>query len=194
MKKNEFAKMLEEGHVILGLPEDYTCKECGWFPKRDGQVIAVNERKNQFLCPNCNTENEIPTAKDVEDKTTDEEEHSFLDVLKMTLDALKGDLSLQEMEDNLLKVKRFTEAHCDEPTEAEPNNGGKTSYYQLPADGSVRDFDDFAEWRGFNGNQFNIGKVFWTFNTGRHSGTDYVRDLNKIIHYANREIKRVNNE
>jgi len=71
------------------------------------------------------------------------------------------------------------------------NNGGKTDYYQLPRDGSIRDFDDFAEWRGFNGNQFNIGKVFWTFNTGRHSGTDYVRDLNKIIHYSNREKNRV---
>ena len=32
-----------------------------------------------------------------------------------------------------------------------------------------------------------MGKVMWTFNIGRHIGTDYVRDLNKIIHYANRE-------
>ena len=42
-----------------------------------------------------------------------------------------------------------------------------------------------------NGNQFNMGKAMWTFNTGRHSGTDYERDLNKIIHYANRELLRL---
>ena len=59
------------------------------------------------------------------------------------------------------------------------NNGGKTDYYQLEnAPFPINDFDDFAEWRGLNGNQFNMGKVAWTFNTGRHSGTDYERDLN----------------
>lgn len=72
------------------------------------------------------------------------------------------------------------------------NNGGKTDYYQLEnAAFKINDFDDFAEWRGLNGSQFNMGKVMWTFNTGRHSGTDYERDLNKIIHYANRELLRL---
>ena len=72
------------------------------------------------------------------------------------------------------------------------NNGGKTDYYQLEnAPFPINDFDDFAEWRGLNGNQFNMGKVAWTFNTGRHVGTDYERDLNKIIHYANRELLRL---
>ena len=72
------------------------------------------------------------------------------------------------------------------------NNGGKTDYYQLKnAPFLIKDFDDFAEWRKMNGNQFNMGKVMWTFNTGRHSGTNYERDLNKIIHYANRELLRL---
>ena len=72
------------------------------------------------------------------------------------------------------------------------NNGGKTDYYQLKnAPFLINDFDDFAEWRGLNGNQFNMGKAMWTFNTGRHSGTNYERDLNKIIHYANRELLRL---
>ena len=72
------------------------------------------------------------------------------------------------------------------------NNGGKTDYYQLEnAPFPINDFDDFAEWRGLNGNQFNMGKVMWTFNVGRHNGTDYERDLNKIIHYANRELLRL---
>ena len=72
------------------------------------------------------------------------------------------------------------------------NNGGKTDYYQLNnAPFPINDFDDFAEWRGLNSNQFNMGKVMWTFNVGRHNGTDYERDLNKIIHYANRELLRL---
>lgn len=75
------------------------------------------------------------------------------------------------------------------------NNGGKTDYYQLSsAPFPIKDFDDFAEWRQLNGNQFNIGKVAWTFNVGRHSGTDYQRDLNKIIHYAKRELERIARE
>ena len=72
------------------------------------------------------------------------------------------------------------------------NNGGKTDYYQIDsAPFKINDFDDFAEWRNLNGNQFNMGKAMWTFNVGRHSGTTYERDLNKIIHYANRELMRL---
>ena len=72
------------------------------------------------------------------------------------------------------------------------NNGGITGYYQLSsAPFPINDFDDFAEWRGLNGYQFNIGKVAWTFNVGRHSGTDQIRDLNKVIHYAEREKQRL---
>jgi len=73
------------------------------------------------------------------------------------------------------------------------NNGGSTDYYKLQScPFEIKDFDDFAEWREMNGNQFNIGKVVWTFNIGRHDGTNYERDLNKIIHYANREKMRIN--
>lgn len=72
------------------------------------------------------------------------------------------------------------------------NNGGKTDYYQLDsAPFPINDFDDFAEWRGLNGFQFNIGKVVWTMNTGRHAGTTYERDLNKIMHYTQRELQRL---
>ena len=110
------------------------------------------------------------------------------------IEAIK-DMKEKQIEDEFIEqVESLFGSFTEEEMDQSKNNGGKTDYYQLPKDGSVSDFDDFAEWRGFNGNQFNIGKVFWTFNTGRHSGTDYVRDLNKIIHYANREINRVNRE
>ena len=75
------------------------------------------------------------------------------------------------------------------------NNGGDTDYYKLNSSPfPIKDFDDFAEWRGLNGNQFNIGKVVWTMNVGRHSGTDYERDLNKIAHYVKRELLRIRRE
>ena len=75
--------------------------------------------------------------------------------------------------------------------EKSENNGGKTDYYQMPT--HIKDADDFAEWRNMNFNQGNILKAVWTFNTERHSGTNTVRDLNKIIHYAQRELKRLEN-
>lgn len=92
------------------------------------------------------------------------------------------------------RLRAFTieEVSCKEKLDSSLNNGGKTDYYQLDsAPFQIKDFDDFAEWRNMNGNQFNMGKVMWTFNVGRHNGTDYERDLNKIIHYAQRELLRL---
>ena len=55
----------------------------------------------------------------------------------------------------------------------------------------IKDADDFSEWRNMNFFQGNILKVAWTFNVGRHDGTSQERDLNKVIHYANREKLRL---
>ena len=94
--------------------------------------------------------------------------------------------------DEVYGVEEYLTNAYKESISTTKNNGGRTDYYQLEsAPFEIKDFDDFAEWRGLNGNQFNIGKVAWTFNQGRHSGTDYLRDLNKIIHYAEREKLRI---
>jgi hypothetical protein len=45
-----------------------------------------------------------------------------------------------------------------------------------------------------NFSQGNIFKAAFTFNVGRHDGTDYQRELKKIIFFANRELKRLENE
>ena len=78
------------------------------------------------------------------------------------------------------------------------NNGGETDYYKLPVPrdetGNLQDYvmaQDLIEHRDMNYAQGNIAKVAWTFNTSRHSGTDYERDLNKLIFFANRELKRI---
>ena len=70
--------------------------------------------------------------------------------------------------------------------------GGSTSYYKL--DPSWTDLQDIIEAHNLNYAQANILKVAYTINVGRHSGTDYIRDLNKLIWFANRELKRINND
>ena len=44
-----------------------------------------------------------------------------------------------------------------------------------------------------NYNQGNIFKSAFCFNVGRHDGTDYERELNKIVYFAERELKRISN-
>jgi hypothetical protein len=81
---------------------------------------------------------------------------------------------------------------------AAENNGGATDYYKffVPQDEDKKPVNyimaqDFIEYRKMNYSQGNIFKVAWTFNTSRHSGTDYERDLNKIIYFANRELNAI---
>lgn len=69
------------------------------------------------------------------------------------------------------------------------NNGGKTDYYNI--DKSWKTFQDIIEARDMNYAQGNILKVACTFNLGRHEGTTYERELNKIIFFAERELKRI---
>ena len=116
-----------------------------------------------------------------------------LEILKEWEDTAENSFAKKIENPNLATDKEIEQVINEEyEKDNSINNGGKTDYYQLEnAPFPINDFDDFAEWRGLNGNQFNMGKVMWTFNTGRHIGTDYERDLNKIIHYANRELLRL---
>lgn len=72
------------------------------------------------------------------------------------------------------------------------NDGGKTDYYQLKKDWIQA--QDIIEDRNMNFSQGNIFKAAFTFNVGRHDGTDYKRELKKIIFFANRELERLENE
>ena len=71
------------------------------------------------------------------------------------------------------------------------NNGGSTDYYKLKQE--WKDCADIMEDRAMNYNQGNIFKSAFCFNVGRHNGTDYERELNKIIYFAERELKRIKN-
>ena len=69
------------------------------------------------------------------------------------------------------------------------NNGGKTDYYQWhPCD---KDFDDFMIRHSYNYAQGVILKVAVTLTRGRHNGTNYERELNKLKHYVDVELKRL---
>ena len=69
------------------------------------------------------------------------------------------------------------------------NNGGSTDYYKIPND--YTDLQDKIEADDFNFSQGNILKSAWTLGKGRHEGTGYERELNKIIFFAQRELDRL---
>lgn len=78
------------------------------------------------------------------------------------------------------------------------NNGGSTDYYKIPVpldeEGNpkkVFEAQDVIEHREMNYAQGNIFKASFCFNAGRHEGTDEIRELNKIIYFAQREIERL---
>lgn len=72
------------------------------------------------------------------------------------------------------------------------NNGGSTDYYKFKE--NWKECQDIIEDRKLNFSQGNIFKSAFCFNIGRHSATDYERELNKIIYFANRELERIKRE
>jgi len=69
------------------------------------------------------------------------------------------------------------------------NNGGSTDYYKIDKKWNMA--QDIIEAREMNYAQGNVLKAAFTFNTKRHDGTDYERELNKIIYFAKRELVRI---
>lgn len=81
--------------------------------------------------------------------------------------------------------KAINTAKSQEPQ----NNGGTTDYYQLSPD--WKQAQDIIEARDMNFAQGNILKAAFCFNTKRHEGTNYERELNKIVWFCNRELERI---
>jgi hypothetical protein len=70
-------------------------------------------------------------------------------------------------------------------TNSSKNNGGRTDYYQFKKE--WEQIQDVIEERDMNYAQGNILKAAFTFNLGRHNGTDELREINKIIFFAERQ-------
>ena len=67
------------------------------------------------------------------------------------------------------------------------NNGGSTDYYQLPAGAS--ELQDLIEYRGMN---FALGNIFKAaYRLGQAPHSDQIREVNKIIWFAERERARL---
>jgi hypothetical protein len=90
-------------------------------------------------------------------------------------------------------IKEQTMVTDDKKQQSENENSGSyASYYDInPAWGSLQ---DVIEDRKLNYAQGNILKAAFTFNIGRHDGTDEIRDLEKIIYFAQRELNRIKGE
>jgi len=69
------------------------------------------------------------------------------------------------------------------------NNGGDTDYYKIKDSWVMA--QDIIEDRGMNYAQGNIFKAAFCFNQGRHEASSVERELNKIIYFAKRELKRI---
>ena len=74
--------------------------------------------------------------------------------------------------------------------EVEETPGGSTpSQYQLPD--NAMDLQDLIEYRDMN---FSMGNIFKAcYRNGKCSHSDSIRDMNKIIWFANRELNRLTN-
>lgn len=70
------------------------------------------------------------------------------------------------------------------PVDDSINNGGSTDYYKINP--SWKYLQDIIEERKMLYSQANILKVAFTFNVGRHEGTDELREINKVIYFAER--------
>lgn len=76
------------------------------------------------------------------------------------------------------------------PHKLATNNGGATDYYAVPP--SATTLQDLIEFKHMNFAQGNIFKAIYRLNDTHHSDT--IRDLNKIIWFAQRELSRLNKD
>lgn len=113
--------------------------------------------------------------------------NNYEDFMNDVLDDFKKDCKKGV---EIKKYNSIDEMRADyEKEESSYNNGGKTDYYKL--DKKWEMVQDIIEDRNMNFSQGNILKAAFCFNTNRHQGTNYERELNKIIYFAERELERL---
>ncbi len=70
------------------------------------------------------------------------------------------------------------------------SDGGSTDYYDLPK--GVKDIGDLIEYKNMS---FNLGNIFKAcYRLGSKEGTEVLYDINKIIYFANRIKRQIENE
>lgn len=66
------------------------------------------------------------------------------------------------------------------------SDGGSTEYYDIPKE--AKDIGDLIEYRDMS---FNVGNIFKAcYRIGQKDGTTELYDLEKIVYFAQRELRR----
>lgn len=88
--------------------------------------------------------------------------------------------------------KWYCERLFTKPSVSVTSTGGKTDFYNIEG---CKDVDDLAEHWNLRGDEFNCLKAIAGIALGsRHLGTSPIRDANKLLHYAQRIVARLNKE
>lgn len=105
---------------------------------------------------------------------------------KQEPDPVPEDESLLTLED----LEQLLTIRSKKLLEEGANKGGSTDYYKLPEDAT--DLQDLIEYKDMNFSLGNVFKAVWRLGECDHS--DRVRDLNKILWFADRELNRAKEE
>lgn len=119
-----------------------------------------------------------------------------VDITKEPVPILSFDIpSMEDIDSEITKkvFQTFMKANLElnNTKDSSINNGGLTSYYSI--DKNWKTAQDIIEARSMDFSQGNIFKAAFTFNIGRHEATDEVRELNKIIFFAERRKQQILN-
>ncbi len=111
------------------------------------------------------------------------------DIGREVLDAAK-ELKHRDRIDDFWRCQHGFSAETCELCIMENREGWSTNYYELPP--NARELQDLIEFKQMN---FSIGNIFKaSYRMGDKDGTSKAYDLRKIIWFAERELRRLENE
>ena len=143
------------------------------------QLVSGYDRKKEILSTLCQALdieiNFIKSQAYIERAIEENENKDMQNVVPSTEEQLK-----EEYIDHFVKTGKWIGSE---------NNGGSTNYYKIKSE--WKDIQDVIEERNMNFAQGNILKAAWCLGTTRHKGTNYERELNKIIWFCERELARL---
>jgi hypothetical protein len=163
----------------------------------DAMDSDLSEVEKESKCRNAEAaytkeKSDLRKAKEKEDWVRDNK--VFDEVMSRVKEAKEGIPTKEQIAENSLMSLREEAAKMGllSLENSPENNGGATDYYQVKPEWKM--CQDIIEDRELNFSQGNILKSAFTFNVGRHGGTTYERELNKIIYFAERELKLLNKQ
>jgi hypothetical protein len=197
------------GHIFVGGFDPYKVDEAGHYDEKatlqktfckkinDAMDSDLSEVEKESKCRNAEAaytkeKEDLRKAKEKEDWVRDNK--YFDEVMSRVKEAKEGIPTKEQIAENSLMSLREEAAKMGllSLENSPENNGGATDYYQVKPEWKM--CQDIIEDRELNFSQGNILKSAFTFNVGRHGGTTYERELNKIIYFAERELKLLNKQ